>query len=328
MGEERLPARAGYASNDVITLIRRIVLWVTGLAFVRRFVIEHPIGQRLAGRFVAGALLDHGIRATEELDGLRVGAMLDHLGENVQTRAQAAAATDQYIGALRRIRRAPHLDCNISVKLTQLGLDEDQDLCLENMERVLEAAAGGPGRAAILVMIDMESREYVDRTLEVYLKLREQHPNVGVCLQAYLFRTAEDADRIGGAAGIVRMAKGAYLEPPDVAYRSKREVSKNYARLAATLLAGGATVHLATHDPSLIDGARRFVRRAGIPRERYEFQMLYGIRRDLQQRLVEQGEPIRVYIPYGTQWYPYLTRRLAERPANIWFFASNVLRRG
>jgi proline dehydrogenase len=311
----------------VITLIRRVVLWVTGLTFVRRFVIEHPIGQRLAGRFVAGALLDHGMRAAEELAGRRIAAMLDHLGENVDTREQADAATDQYIGALRRIRRAPHLDCNVSVKLTQLGLDADAGLCLANMERVLEVAAAGPDRPAILVMIDMESREYVDRTLDVYLKLREHHPNVGVCLQAYLFRTAEDAHGIGGPAAIVRMAKGAYLEPPDVAYRSKREVTSNYARLAATVLAGGGTVHFATHDPALIEGARTFLRRAAVPRERYEFQMLYGIRRDLQQRLVDAGEPVRVYIPYGTQWYPYLTRRLAERPANIWFFASNALRR-
>jgi proline dehydrogenase len=310
----------------VITLVRRIVLWMTGLPFVRHFVIEHPVGQRLAGRFVAGALLDHGMRAAHALHADGIAAMLDHLGENVRTPEQAAAATDQYIGALRRIRRAPELDCNISVKLTQLGLDEDVGLCMANMERVLEVAAGGPERPAILVMIDMESREYVDPTLEVYLKLREQHPNVGVCLQAYLLRTAEDAHRIGGPRAIVRMAKGAYLEPPNVAYRSKREVTKNYARLAATLLAGGATVHFATHDPALLEGARSFVRRAGIPRERYEFQMLYGIRRDLQERLVQASEPMRVYVPYGTQWYPYLTRRLAERPANIWFFASNALR--
>ncbi len=310
----------------MITLIRRIVLWVTGLPFVRRFVIEHPVGQRLAGRFVAGALLDHGMRAARQLHDDGIAAMLDHLGENVRTPEQAAAATDQYIGAIRRIRRSPHMDCNISVKLTQLGLDEDIGLCTANVERVLEVAAGRANRPSILVMIDMESHEYVDPTLEVYLKLREQHSNVGVCLQSALFRTVQDVERIGGPSAIVRMAKGAYLEPPDVAHRSKREVTKMYAQLAATLLSGGATVHFATHDPSLIEGARAYVRQHGVPRKRYEFQMLYGIRRDEQQRLVDAGEPVRVYVPYGTQWYPYLTRRLAERPANIWFFVSNVFR--
>ena len=252
--------------------------------------------------------------------------MLDYLGENVESAAQAAAAADAYIRALKRVRESPELATNISVKLTQLGLDVSTDLCTENLERVLQVASEQD--PPTLVMIDMEASPYVDDTLDVYLDLRERYPNVGVCLQAYLYRTVGDVHRIGGAKAIVRMAKGAYLEPPEVAYRTRREVRRNFARLSATLLASGATVHFATHDPRLVDGARRFVRERSISRGRYEFQMLYGIRRDLQARLVSSDEPVRVYVPYGTAWYPYLTRRLAERPANIWFFLSNLFRRG
>jgi proline dehydrogenase len=150
---------------------------------------------------------------------------------------------------------------------------------------------------------------------------------VGVCLQAYLHRTPADARRIGGPGAIIRLAKGAYLEPPEVAISERAEVSRAYARLGATLLANGTTLHIASHDPQLVAGAKRFIARRAIPRERFEFQMLYGIRRDLQQALHGEGLPVRVYVPYGSEWYPYLTRRLAERPANVWFFLSNLVRR-
>ncbi len=252
--------------------------------------------------------------------------MLDHLGEEVDSPGRAAEAADAYVRALKRIAEEPDLDCNISVKLTQLGLNASGELCLENLERVLQAASAPDRRT--LVMIDMEGHEHVEPTLDIYLSLRERYPNVGLCLQAYLFRSADDCGRIGRPGAIIRMAKGAYLEPPEVSYQTRREVRRSFARLAATLLLAGSTVHLATHDPKLIDGATAFVRTRSISRKRYEFQMLYGVRRDLQADLARQGEPVRVYIPYGTRWYPYLTRRLAERPANLWFFASNVLRRG
>ncbi len=255
-----------------------------------------------------------------------IASMLDHLGEEVESPGQAADAADAYVRALKRIAEEPDLDCNISVKLTQLGLKTSRELCGENLERVLQAASGPDRRT--LVMIDMEAHEYVEPTLDVYLSLRERYANLGVCLQAYLNRSADDCARIGRPGAIVRMTKGAYLEPPNVAYQTRRQVRRNFARLAATLLVAGSTVHLATHDPKLIDGATAFVRTRSISRKRYEFQMLYGVRRDLQTRLARQGEPVRVYIPYGTRWYPYLTRRLAERPANLWFFASNLFRRG
>lgn len=292
---------------------------------MRRLATQHRLARRVADRFVAGDTLEAGIDAAARLDRAGVAAMLDYLGESVSSPSAAAAAADHYILALKRIRESPHIDCNTSIKLTQLGLDVSLDLCAENVERVLEVAA--ETSPPTLVMIDMEAREYVDRTLEVYLGLRERYENVGVCLQAYMYRTADDARSLAGPRAIVRMAKGAYLEPPDVAFRRRGDVRRNYAQVSATLLASGSVVHFATHDPSLIAGARRFIEDRGVPKERYEFQMLFGIRRDLQTALAARGEPVRVYIPYGTQWYPYLTRRLAERPANVWFFISNALRR-
>ncbi|MFN2589927.1 MAG: proline dehydrogenase family protein [Actinomycetota bacterium] len=308
------------------TLLRGVTLWTTERRLVRRTIEQTSFGRQLAGRFVAGDTLEDGMAAARALSGRHIAAMLDYLGENVRSAAQAAAAAEAYIRALKRIQESPELGTNISVKLTQLGLDSSLELSEENLEHVLEAASGQ--QPPTLVMIDMEAGEYVDRTLQIYLRLRQRYANLGVCLQAYLYRSANDAAAIAGPAAIVRMAKGAYLEPPEVAYRTRREVRQSFGRLSATLLASGATVHFATHDPRVVDAARRFVRARSISRTRYEFQMLYGIRRDLQGDLVAHGEPVRVYVPYGTEWYPYLTRRLAERPANIWFFVSNLLRMG
>jgi proline dehydrogenase len=217
--------------------------------------------------------------------------------------------------------RAEKVDCNVSVKLTQLGLDFSDELATANVEEVLKAATPGD----TLVMIDMESSVYVDRTLRVFHDLRRRHERVGVCLQAYLHRTPADVDALPPAS-IVRLVKGAYLEPPEVAVGTRREVDRAFARLFSTMVSRGHTVHVATHDPKLLDGARRYVEREGIARRLVEYQMLYGVRRDLQTRLAADGLPVRVYVPYGTEWYPYLTRRLAERPANIWFFASNLVR--
>ena len=307
-----------------MSLLRGPVLWATGLPPVRHLVTERTLGQRVAGRFVAGPALEDGIRVARELRDRGLGTILDHLGENVESKEQAVAATDDYVLAILALRSRPEIGGAVSVKLTQLGLDLSVDGCHENMERLLAVAAEAD--PPILVMIDMEARQYVEATLEVYLALRERHPNVGVCLQSYLYRTADDAARIAGPNAIVRMTKGAYLEPPEVAYQDRRDVFRSFAALARDLLAAGSTVHFATHDPRLVAGAKAYVHGERVPRERYEFQLLYGIRRDLQGELMAEGEPVRIYVPYGTQWYPYLTRRMAERPANLWFFASNALR--
>jgi proline dehydrogenase len=202
-------------------------------------------------------------------------------------------------------------------------LDVSEETCLGNARRVLETAA----EQRTLVMIDMESFEYVERTLQVFRALRKDHEGVGVCIQAYLYRSADDVLALAEQGAVVRVCKGAYLEGPTVAFPRRVDVARNYERLVATLLTAGSRVHLATHDERLIDGARRFVEHRGIPPDQIEFQMLYGIRRDLQERLVREGYRVRVYVPYGKQWYPYLTRRLAERPANLWFLASNLMRR-
>lgn len=304
--------------------LRRPTLSLTGQPWFRQLVAGSPIGRSVARRFVAGEDLDDAMRAAEALAERRVASMLNHIGENASTPAQAALATDAYVRALKQIRERPELDCCISVKPTQLGMDSSRESWLENAEQVLQAAASAD--PSILVMIDMEASAYVGRTLEAYLELRGRFPNVGVCLQANLRRTAADVEGVGGSGSIVRVVKGAYLEPDEIAYRRRREVDRNFARISATLLAAGGTVHFATHDPRLLEGARSFIRTRSISARRYEFQFLYGIRRDLQASLVRESQPVRVYIPYGTEWYPYLTRRLAERPANIRFFLSNLVR--
>lgn len=303
-------------------LLRAPVLRLAEAGWFRRLATG-PLGWRVASRFVAGETLDEAIRVAKALDGRRISTILDHLGEHVTAPEHVTQTIAAYLRALDRIRIEPFLDVQISVKLTQLGLDFSHELAVANMERLLEAAH----EADTLVMIDMEESGYVDRTLRVFHELRTRHERLGIALQAYLRRTPGDVEALPPGS-IVRMVKGAYLEPPEIAYPSRREVDAAFARLTATLLARGHTVHVATHDPRLLDGAITYVRDRGIPWNRVELQMLYGIRRDLQFRLAGDGYPVRVYVPYGTEWYPYLTRRLAERPANMWFFVSNLVRFG
>jgi proline dehydrogenase len=302
--------------------LRAPALWLTGLDTVRRIITESSLGRRVALRFVAGESLEEGIEVARRLNGAGIGGMLDHLGENVTSERQAVAVADHYALALKRIEEAGDLECNIAIKLSQLGLDLGFDLCRELTERVLAAAAD----RGTQVMIDMESHEYVDRTLEMVRRLREGDRDVGMALQSYLYRSVADVFELPEGVP-VRLVKGAYLEPADVAFPRRRDVDRTFARLFATLLARGHEVHVATHDPALLEGACRLVDRRG-GWDRVELQMLYGIRRDLQTRYALQGRPVRVYIPYGDDWYPYLTRRMAERPANLWFFASNLMRRG
>jgi proline dehydrogenase len=249
--------------------------------------------------------------------------MLDHLGENVTAPEQAAEAANAYVRALDRIREEGDLDCMVSVKLSQLGMDFSSELCISHMDRVMAAASS----AGSVVMIDMEGSAYVDRTLAIFRDLRTRHERLGLCLQCSLRRTEADIQSLPRGS-IIRVVKGAYLEPPEVALTSRRELDAAFARCFVRLIGLGHTVHVATHDPRLIQGAKRFVERRAVPWSRVEFQMLFGVRRDLQRRLALGGYPIRVYIPYGTEWYPYLTRRLAERPANMWFFLSNLARKG
>jgi proline dehydrogenase len=285
----------------------------------RRAVTGTRPGRGLAQRFVAGETLDDAMRVTGELDGRGIAAMLDHLGEHVTDEDGADRAVDGYLHALEAIHTDPSIDCAISIKLTQLGLGASMSACLSRMQRILEVASG------TLVMIDMESHEYVDGTLEVLRASVERFPGVGVCLQSYLRRTERDVFDLPPGVR-VRLVKGAYLEPSEIAFGSKRDVDRSFTRAFATLLARGHPIDVATHDPTLIEGVRTRLRETEDGWSRVEFQMLYGVRRDLQARLAGRGSRLRVYVPYGTEWYPYLTRRLAERPANVWFFASNLVR--
>jgi proline dehydrogenase len=308
-------------SDLSVSVFRPAVLRLAHHPWFRRLATHSRPGRAVARRFVAGETLAEAMEVARALDRQRTLAMLDHLGENVTTPELAIEARDAYLAALAEVREAPTLDCAISVKLTQLGLDASIDACLANLEPVLHAA----GENGAQVMIDMESHPYVDGTLTVLEEVRQRHPNIGVCLQAYLRRTERDIFEIPPGVR-VRLVKGAYLEPPDVVYQHKDQVDAAFARLFVTLLARGHRIDVATHDPRLIEGVRERVDAVEDGWGRVEFQMLYGVRRDLQAQLARQGYPLRVYIPYGTEWYPYLTRRLAERPANLVFFLSNMVR--
>jgi proline dehydrogenase len=300
---------------------RPLMLWTTRRGWFRWLMTRSRPGRSITSRFVAGEALDDAISVAKRLDRQRITTMLDHLGENVVTPRQALDASRAYLSAVARIREKPTLDCAISVKLTQLGLDSSVEDCMSNLEPILEAARG----AGSFVMIDMESHPYVDGTLQVLSQAHARFPTLGVCLQAYLRRTEKDVFQLPPSVR-VRLVKGAYLEPPDVVYQDMTQVDAAYARLFTTLLARGHRIDAATHDQALIEGVRRRVDATQNGWSRVEFQMLYGVRRDLQTELARQGYPLRVYVPYGTEWYPYLTRRLAERPANLWFFLSNVAR--
>ena len=305
-------------STDVF---RPLILRLAHHPWFRRLAIRTRPGRAVASRFVAGETLDEAMAAAKHLDGHRIAAMLDHLGENVRSLEQAGEAANQYIRALDRIAAEPSMDCAISIKLTQLGRDLSRELCLHHVGRILEAAE----TSRSFVMIDMESHGYVDPTLGVFRAAYREYPRVGVCLQSYLRRTERDLFALP-AGSRIRLVKGAYLEEPDVVFQTKREVDDGYAQLFATLWSRGHAIDVATHDPKLIEGVKKIAENEPNGWSRVEFQMLYGIRRDLQNRLAGEGHPVRVYVPYGTEWYPYLTRRLAERPANMWFFLSNLVR--
>ena len=303
------------------SILRIAVLRIAHHPSFRRLATETRPGRAVAGRFVAGETLVEAMAAARILHEAGVATMLDHLGENVETPVQALTAREAYLRALAAIADAPDLDAAIAVKLTQLGLDDSEEVCWANLAPILDAAA----RTGTRVTIDMESHRYVDATLALASRAFDRYGHAGVAIQSYLLRTEQDAFALPPACR-VRVVKGAYLEPSDIVFTRKQDVDVAFARLFSTLLQRGHPIDVATHDPGLIEGVRDRVDAIDDGWSRVEFQMLYGVRRDLQAQLAGQGYPVRVYIPYGTEWYPYLTRRLAERPANLWFFASNLRR--
>jgi proline dehydrogenase len=304
-------------------MMRKSLLWLSEQPRVFQFVRRNGLARRFASRFVAGEEAATAVEAARKLNAGGVTASLDLLGESVTRDSEAAAARDEYLRMLALIAESK-VQANVSVKLTQMGFDISEDLCHANITRILDRAL----ELRTFVRLDMESSAYTQRTLDFFAnRLFDRYGAVtGVVIQSCLRRSAADIDRLIEMKARVRLCKGAYLEPATVAFPDKADVDRNYVSLMERLMSRGNYPGLATHDEKIIDHARAFATAQGIGPERYEFQMLYGVRRDLQQRLRAGGCNVRVYIPFGTQWYPYLMRRLAERPANVAFILGGVVR--
>ena len=279
------------------------------------------LARRLSTRFVAGETLDQALAVARKLNAEGITVTLDHLGESVSTLTEAAEARDVYLRTLEAIH-ANGIQGNVSLKLTQFGLDLSWEQCLANVDRLVRRAA----ELGTFVRVDMESSDYTGRTLDLVHTLYARHGAVGVVIQCYLYRSQADIEKLCAAKIRVRLCKGAYLEPAAVAFPRKSDVDKSYLELTRYLLTNGVYPALATHDEAVIRQTCQFVIEGKIPRDGFEFQMLYGIRRDLQRRLVAEGYRLRLYVPFGKAWYPYYMRRLAERPANVFFMLRNLFR--
>lgn len=304
-------------------MMRQSLLWLSEQQGIFRFIKRNGLARKFASRFVAGETVDTAIEAVRQVNAQDISASLDLLGESVSNEAEASAAADQYLGMLDAIA-ATRVNSNVSLKLTQMGLDISEDVCYDNVARILRKAKA----LDAFVRLDMESSEYTQRTLDFfYNRLYDEFADVtGVVIQSCLRRSEADIEDLIARSARVRLCKGAYLEPPGVAFPDKGDVDRNYVRLMERLLTAGNYPAIATHDEAILSATRQFAANENIGPERFEFQMLYGVRRDLQADLRESGYNMRVYIPFGTQWYPYLMRRLAERPANIAFMLGNVVK--
>jgi proline dehydrogenase len=280
-----------------------------------------PLARRLATRFVAGETLEQALDVVRRLNAEGITVTLDHLGESVTTLDEAAAARDVYLGVLESLHSAG-MEVNVSLKLSQFGIDISYDECLANVEQLVRRAAESGG----FIRVDMESSAYTQKTLELVAALHVRYDSVGVVIQSYLRRSRADVEFLNSHRIRVRLCKGAYLELPPVAFAGKSEVDRSYFELSQLLLDAGVYPALATHDETLIARIEQYCAARKIARDAFEFQMLYGIRRDLQRRLVKDGYRMRVYVPFGRAWYPYYMRRLAERPANVFFILRNLFR--
>ncbi len=299
--------------------LRALFLWLSNRRWMARVALGTPLLRRMPLRFVAGTTLESAVAAVRTLNAAGASATLDVLGEAVDDRAAADRAAAEYVRTIERIAELS-LNANVSIKLTQMGLDLGVDECLA----VLAPVASAGDRHGVFIRIDMESAEYTDRTLEVVERLRRDGHDVGPVIQAYLHRSAADVERLAAERVRTRVCKGAYAETADVALQDRSAIGDSFVALCERLLDADAYPGVATHDPEMIDRVARHVETHGIARDRFEFQMLYGVRRDLQRRLLADGYRVRVYVPYGTEWYPYFMRRLAERPANVVFVLRSV----
>lgn len=306
-------------------MLRRLLLYLSRAGWARNIVTHWGLARRMARRFVAGETLDEALAAARALNANGLWVTLDYLGESVARAEDTAEVVSTYRATLEAIA-ANGLQASVSLKLTHLGLDIDETLCVTNLRRILEAAQ----QRSIGVTIDMESSAYTDTTLRIYRAARDYgFDNVGTVIQAYLYRSAADMAALAAEGAHIRLCKGAYLEPPEIAYPRKKDVDASFVRLMQAYLLSPPPAYLcvATHDEAMIRAAEETIRQHAIPPARYEFQMLYGIRPARQAELVAAGHPTRIYVPFGAAWYPYFMRRLAERPANLWFMVRAALRR-
>lgn len=299
-------------------MLRGTLLFLSEQPLARR-VFGGPLAKPLVSRFVAGITLPEAIANVQKLNAAGMTATLDYLGESVGNAAEAGTAAAQYIAILHAIERAG-AQCNASLKLTQMGLDVDRELCARNVERIVAQAA----QFGNFIRIDMEGSGYTQATLDLFEQLYARHQNVGVVIQAYLYRSEADIRALNKLGARVRLCKGAYNEPASVAFPAKADTDNNYVKLMQMLLSEGNYPGIATHDERMIEATRSYAAKQGIAPDRFEFQMLYGIRRDLQEQLVREGYRMRVYVPYGEEWYPYMVRRMAERPANLLFVLKGL----
>jgi len=296
-------------------------LYLSNSERFKKFLTRFRSFNNVTWRFVAGEDLADAVEAIRQLNRQGISASFDHLGESIKSEAETRHEVDEYVSVLEHIN-SNKLDSNVSVKLTQLGLDVSRELCYANTRAIVEAAR----RYDNFVRIDMEDSTKTDATFEVFRQLRREFENVGIVVQAYLYRTEKDIEELLKIGARIRLCKGAYKEPPEVAFPKKADVDANYIKLIKMLLPSGIYHGIATHDEQMIKATRQFAKANEIGPDKFEFQMLYGIRRDLQRKLVDEGYRMRVYVPYGRYWYPYFMRRLAERPANLWFVLRNMIR--
>jgi len=308
-------------------MLRAFFIYLSKLHWMRSLILKLGFTRKASRRFVAGETAQAAIEVVRRLNRQNILATLDHLGEDVHTEADARNARDDYVHLLDLIHQRG-VPSHVSLKLSQFGLDVSGDVCRELVASVIEKAA----QVGTFVRIDMEDSSHTERTLAVYRDMRQKYSNVGIVIQAYLYRTEGDIrGLVNDSIATVRLCKGAYKEPASIAFPRKADVDANMVRLMQFMLGDEAQAHgthlaMATHDVKMIEATKKFVAEHNISKDAFEFQMLYGIRRDLQQRLAAEGYKMRVYVPYGNEWYPYFMRRLAERPANIWFILSNFFR--
>jgi proline dehydrogenase len=319
-------------------MLRSLLIYLSKAAWARSLVMNWQFAWRAASRFIAGEKLEDAIRVIQALNGRGINATLDHLGEHTSTPEDSRRAVQDILSAIDAIQQSG-ARANVSIKLTQIGLQLGEELCEENLRTILEYAKSKGN----FVRIDMEDSPWVDLTLELYRRMADCClENTGLVIQSYLYRSEQDVRSLVVQGTRIRLCKGAYKEAADVAYPKKADVDANYDRLAAIMmdasLANGAPRRspdgrippppaFATHDPKRVAYAKLYAQKIGLPKDGIEFQMLHGIRRELQEQTAQEGYPVRVYVPYGTEWYPYFVRRLAERPANVWFFISNFFRK-